>query len=84
MEPTHQNLLAKLASLSENFPNLGIRLSLAAKELQNAGTPPSESLLEEVMAYCKDFANLKHLGLKLANLLKFPQEQYFPAKTWKT
>lgn len=66
MEPTHQNLLTKLASLSENFPNLGIRLSLAAKELQNAGTPPSESLLEEVMAYCKDFANLKHLGLTLA------------------
>ncbi len=66
MERTYHNLLEKLASLSENFPNLGIRVSLAAKELQNAGTPPSESLLEELMAYCKDFAHLKEQGLKLA------------------
>ncbi|MGD1804703.1 hypothetical protein ACP6PL_04570 [Dapis sp. BLCC M126] len=66
MERTHHNFLEKLASLSDNFPNLGIRLSLAAKELQNAGTPPSESLLEELMAYCKNFANLKDQGLKLA------------------
>ncbi|MGD1717788.1 hypothetical protein [Dapis sp. BLCC M172] len=66
MERTHHNLLEKLASLSGNFPNLGIRLSLAAKELQNVGTPPSESLLEELMAYCKDFADLKDQGLKLA------------------
>ncbi|MEM1171333.1 MAG: hydrogenase [Cyanobacteria bacterium P01_H01_bin.35] len=66
MERTNHNLLEKLASLSDNYPNLGIRLSLAAKELQNAGTPPSESLLEELMAYCKDFADLKDQGLKLA------------------
>ncbi len=66
METTNHNLLAKLASLSDNFPNLGIRVSLAAKELQNAGTPPSESLLEEMMAYCQDFAHLKEQGLKLA------------------
>ncbi len=66
METTHHNLLEKLASLSDNFPNLGIRVSLAAKELQNAGTPPSESLLEELMAYCQDFAHLKDQGLKLA------------------
>lgn len=66
MEITHQNLLKKLTFLSDNFPNLGIRLSLAAKELQNAGTPPSESLIEELMAYCRDFANLKDKGLILA------------------
>lgn len=63
---TVENLLEKLASLSENFPKLGIRLSLAAKELQNAGTPPSETLLEELMAYGRDFATLKEQGLELA------------------
>ena len=66
METAARNLLEKLASLSDNFPKLGIRLSLAAKELQNAGTPPSESLLEELMAYGRDFATLKDQGLELA------------------
>ncbi|MGB3513956.1 MAG: hydrogenase [Microcoleaceae cyanobacterium] len=68
MELTHQNLLKKLASLSESFPNLGIRLSLAAKELQNVGTPPSESLIQELMAYSKSFADLKNEAIKLAKL----------------
>ena len=66
METTHHNLRAKLESLSENFSNLGIRLSLAAKELQNTGTPFSESLLEELMAYSKNFTEVKEQGLKLA------------------
>ncbi|NET42918.1 hydrogenase [Okeania sp. SIO2B3] len=66
METVNRNLLEKLASLSDNFPKLGIRLSLAAKELQNAGTPPSEGLLEELMAYGRDFATLKKQGLELA------------------
>lgn len=66
METADHNLLEKLASLSDNFPKLGIRLSLAAKELQNAGTPPSETLLEELMAYGRNFATLKEQGLELA------------------
>ena len=66
MEITQHNLLAKVASLSENFSNLGIRLSLAAKELQNVGTPLLESLLEELMDYSRDFAEVKEQGLKLA------------------
>ncbi|NEQ40869.1 MAG: hydrogenase [Okeania sp. SIO3I5] len=66
METTHHNLLAKLASYRENFSSLGTRLSLAAKELQNTGTPPSESLLEELMGYSRDFAEMKEQGLKLA------------------
>ncbi|MDY7005656.1 MAG: hydrogenase [Cyanobacteriota bacterium] len=66
METVNRNLLEKLASLSNNFPKLGISLSLAAKELQNAGTPPSETLLKELMAYGRDFATLKEQGLELA------------------
>ena len=66
MEITDHNLLPKLESLSKNFSNLGIRLSLAAKELQNRGTPPLESLLEELMDYSKNFTDLKDQGLKLA------------------
>jgi len=66
METTNHNLLAKLASLSENFSSLGTRLSLAAKELQNTGTPPLDSLLEELIGYSKDFTDVKEQGLKLA------------------
>ncbi|MGK7921279.1 MAG: hydrogenase [Trichodesmium sp.] len=76
METTH-HWLEKLASLSENFPNLGIRLSLAAKELQNSGTPPSENLLDELMAYCRDFANLKEQGLKLAKTSQASSQKIF-------
>ncbi|MCL2929224.1 MAG: hypothetical protein O4861_22475 [Trichodesmium sp. St16_bin4-tuft] len=66
METTDHNLLAKLEYLSKNFSNLGIRLSLAAKELQNRGIPLLESLLEELMDYSKNFTDLKDQGLKLA------------------
>ncbi|MDJ0557396.1 MAG: hypothetical protein QNJ68_23700 [Microcoleaceae cyanobacterium MO_207.B10] len=72
MELTHQNLLKQLASLSENFPNLGIRLSLAARELQNTGTPPSENLIEELRAYSRNFADLKDQGLTLAKSSQIP------------
>ncbi len=77
MERTHHNLWEKLGSLSENFPNLGIRLSLASKELQNSGTPPSESLIEELVAYCNGFAGLKEQGLKLAQTSQAPTGAIF-------
>lgn len=66
MEVTQNHLLSKVGSLSDNFSNLGIRLSLAAKELQNTGIPPLEDLLEELMIYSRDFTDLKEQGLKLA------------------
>jgi len=66
MAQTHQQLFQKLTSLSQTFPNLGTRLSLAAAELKANGTPPSESLLEELNAYCQDFAHLRDRGRELA------------------
>ncbi len=66
MAQTHQELFQKLASLSQTFPNLGTRLSLAAAELKTNGTPPSQSLLQELNAYCQNFAHLRDRGRELA------------------
>ena len=66
MAQTHQQLFQKLTSLSQTFPNLGTRLSLAAAELKTNGTPPSQSLLQELNAYCQDFAHLRDRGRELA------------------
>lgn len=66
MAQTYQQLLQQLTSLSRSFPDLGTRLSLAAGELKTTGTPPSQKLLEELTAYCRDFAQLRDRGLELA------------------
>lgn len=66
MAQTDRQLFQKLTSLSQTFPNLGTRLSLAAAELKTNGTPPSQSLLQELTAYCQDFAHLRDRGLELA------------------
>ena len=65
MAQTHQQLFQKLTSLSQTFPNLGTRLSLAATELQKTGTPPSSTLLEELTTYCRDFDYLQDRVLEL-------------------
>lgn len=66
MAQTYQQLVQQLTSLSRSFPDLGTRLSLAAAELKTTGTPPSPKLLEELTAYCRDFAQLRDQGRELA------------------
>ena len=66
MAQTHQQLFQQLTSLSQSFPNLGTRLSLAATELQKTGTPPSPTLLQELTTYCRDFNYLQDRVLELA------------------
>lgn len=72
MESNQAQLQQKLTSLLNTYPNLGMRLSLAAKELQNAGVPLQESLLAELTNYQQDFNTLKSQVLELAKSQEIP------------
>ncbi|MGL6280960.1 MAG: hydrogenase [Microcoleaceae cyanobacterium] len=72
MESNQAQLQQKLTSLLNTYPNLGMRLSLAAKELQNAGVPLQESLLAELTNYQQDFNTLKSQVLELAKSREIP------------
>lgn len=74
MEPAHTDLLQKITSLSEKFPELGSRSLEAAKLLQEAGIPPSESLLDELAAYLRDFSNVQKQALELGKSSPAPNK----------
>ncbi|MCY7382814.1 MAG: hypothetical protein LH628_09605 [Microcoleus sp. CAN_BIN18] len=63
MEAPHNDLLQQIAQLSETYPNLADRLSQAAKQLQNSGLPPSDSLLQEMATYSRNFAEVQTQAL---------------------
>ncbi|MEG4939658.1 hypothetical protein [Microcoleus sp. F4-D5] len=65
MEPAHKDLLQQIARLSETYGNLADRLSQAAKQLQDSGLPPSDSLLQEVATYSRNFATLQKQAIEL-------------------
>lgn len=65
MEAAHKDLLQQIARLSETYANLADRLSQAAKQLQDSGLPPSDSLLQEVAAYSRNFAGVQKQALEL-------------------
>ncbi|MEG4970960.1 hypothetical protein QUB11_30620 [Microcoleus sp. B6-A1] len=65
MEAPHKDLLQQIARLSETYANLADRLSQAAKQLQNSGLPPSDSLLQEVATYSRNFATVQKQALDL-------------------
>ena len=64
MEAPHNDLLQQIAQLSETYPNLADRLSQAAKQLQNSGLPPSDSLLQETATYSRNFAEVQKKALE--------------------
>ena len=64
--PTHQDLLQDVRQLAARFPDLGTRLSLAAGELKNLGTPPAAALLDELQGYQQAFRRLCDGALVLA------------------
>ena len=72
MELAHKDLLQQIARLSETYANLGDRLSMAAKQLQDSGLPPSDSLLEEVAAYSLRFAAVQKQALEANNWVIAP------------
>ncbi|TAD80726.1 MAG: hypothetical protein EA001_00120 [Oscillatoriales cyanobacterium] len=61
-----ETLLQELSTLASSYTSLGTRLSLAAGELSNLGTPPSASLLEEASRYQQTFERLRNRALGLA------------------
>jgi uncharacterized protein YjdB len=65
MELAHKDLLQQIARLSETYANLADRLSQAAKQLQDSGLPPSDSLLQEVATYSRNFAEVQKKALEL-------------------
>ena len=72
MELAHKDLLQQIARLSETYANLADRLSMAAKQLQDSGLPPSDSLLEEVAAYSLRFAAVQKQALEANNWVIAP------------
>jgi uncharacterized protein YjdB len=70
MALAHKDLLRQLDSLSTSFPSLGSRLSQAAKELQEGGIPLSDSLLDEVVGYCRNFTTARNQALELGKSLR--------------
>lgn len=65
MEPVDKDLLQQIAQLSETYANLGDRLWSAAKQLQEAGIPPADSLLQEIATYSRNFAAVQKQALEL-------------------
>lgn len=74
MEPTHKDLLQQIARLSEIYPNLADRLAQAAKQLQDSGLPPSESLLQEIVSYSRNFSVVQKQALEVSNSAITPGE----------
>src|SRR4028118_1618701 len=74
MEPAHNDLLQQIARLSETYGNLADRLSQAAKQLQDSGLPPSDSLLQEIAAYSRNFAGVQKQALELNKSALAPGE----------
>jgi hypothetical protein len=69
-----QELLQQLSALSGSFASLGTRLSLAAGELKNLGTPPAASLVEELARYRQTFEQLRDAALTLARASTIPAQ----------
>ncbi len=74
MEAPHNDLLQQIARLSETYGNLASRLSQAAKQLQDSGLPPSDSLLQETAAYSRNFAEVQKKALELNKSALAPGE----------
>jgi uncharacterized protein YjdB len=74
MELAHKDLLQQIARLSETYANLGDRLLMAAKQLQDSGLPPSDSLLQEVAAYSHNFAAVQKQAIDANNSAIAPGE----------
>jgi hypothetical protein len=67
---TSNDLSYELAVLSDVFADLGERLGQAARRLREPGTPPPESLVEELSACRRDFASLRDRAGALAGSLR--------------
>ena len=62
-------LRQQLAVLRENFTQLGGQLSQAARQLQDAGTPPNANLTDDLAASRSAFSGLCEEILSMAETL---------------
>jgi hypothetical protein len=63
------DLSHELTVITDVFMDLGERLTQASRQLQDPGTPPPESLVEELAACRRDFADLRDRTRELAGSL---------------
>ena len=63
----HGDLLQHVELLAETFLALSSRLTQVIKELQDPGIPPSEELIEQQLAACKAFMNIRDAVLEYTN-----------------
>lgn len=59
MDPDLDALTRQLTALTERFAALGAKLAEAARELQDAGAPPADALVEELATARGEFTDLR-------------------------
>jgi hypothetical protein len=69
MTPKADDLVKHLAALTQRFAALATKLAHAAHDLQGSGTPPAESLLEELAVARGEFVDLRSSVLDAARAL---------------
>jgi hypothetical protein len=70
MSLSSTDLSHELAVMTDVFADLGERLTQAAGQLQEPGTPPAEPLVEELLSCRRDFGNLRGQVRVLAESLQ--------------
>lgn len=68
----HQELIAATSELAAGYAALGNRLSLAAGELSNLGTPPAAGLIQDIDRYRQRFEALRDQVIALAKTSGLP------------
>jgi hypothetical protein len=69
MSSSSNDLSHELAVMSDVFSDLGDRLVHASRQLHSPGTPPAETLIEEVASCRRDFASFRDRTRALASSL---------------
>ena len=72
MAATTDDFTKRLVTLTDRFAGLAVRLADAARELEVAGRPPADALLDEVAAARAEFADLRARVLDAARAASVP------------
>lgn len=79
METTQPDLLKDFTLVARAFERLSQRLTEVAEQVRISGSPPSESLIEEIISSRRSFTELRDKAIELVSLLaespaKAPEE----------
>ncbi|MBI5853805.1 MAG: hypothetical protein HZB35_00930 [Nitrospirae bacterium] len=75
MGDMHADLVKDLETISHRFTDLSGRLTKVAEELRASGSPPDESLIQEMTISRSTFTDLRTRALELAGLLSVSTNQ---------